>query len=85
MPVANFAETVNYKISTKPLLFLFVMHFPQISNLNSTTAFSILNLNCDVCRNGETPSLYADIDGALVPVAQSLDGSKYQVNRCTHD
>ncbi|XP_023331356.1 translocon-associated protein subunit delta [Eurytemora carolleeae] len=32
------------------------------------------------CGNGETPSLYADIDGALVPVAQSLDGSKYQVS-----
>jgi translocon-associated protein subunit delta len=32
------------------------------------------------CGNGEKPSLYADIDGALVPVSQSLDGSKYQVS-----
>jgi len=32
------------------------------------------------CSNGETPSLYADIDGVLVPVTQSLEGDKYQVS-----
>ena len=31
------------------------------------------------CSNGETPALYADIDGVLVPVTQSLEGDKYQV------
>ena len=38
------------------------------------------------CSNGEKPSLYADIDGALVPVTQSIDGEKYQVWKfiCTH-
>jgi len=32
------------------------------------------------CSNGETPSLYADIGGALAPVSTTLDGSKYQVS-----
>ena len=32
------------------------------------------------CSNGEKPGLWADIDGALVPVAQSIEGDKYQVN-----
>eukprot|EP00088_Acartia_fossae_P038358 TRINITY_DN3973_c0_g2_i1.p1 TRINITY_DN3973_c0_g2~~TRINITY_DN3973_c0_g2_i1.p1 ORF type:complete len:164 (+),score=33.07 TRINITY_DN3973_c0_g2_i1:39-530(+) len=32
------------------------------------------------CGNGETPSLFADIDGDLVPVPQSIDGAKYQVS-----
>ena len=31
------------------------------------------------CSNGEKPALYADIDGALVPVSQSIEGDKYQV------
>ena len=31
------------------------------------------------CSNGEKPSLYADIDGTLVPVTQSIEGDKYQV------
>lgn len=34
------------------------------------------------CTNGEKPSaLYADIDGVLVPVTQSLEGDKYQVRQ----
>ena len=34
------------------------------------------------CTNGEKPSaLYADIDGVLVPVTQSLEGDKYQVQQ----
>ena len=32
-----------------------------------------------VCGNGEKPALYADIDGVLVPVTQSIEGDKYQV------
>jgi len=32
------------------------------------------------CSNGETPSLYADVDGALTPVTTTLDGTKYQVS-----
>jgi translocon-associated protein subunit delta len=32
------------------------------------------------CANGEAPTLFADIDGALVPVIQSLEGDKYQVS-----
>ena len=32
-----------------------------------------------IFRNGEKPTLYADIDGALYPVTRSLDGNKYQV------
>jgi len=32
------------------------------------------------CSNGEKPALYADIDGGLYPVSQSLDGAKYQVS-----
>eukprot|EP00092_Neocalanus_flemingeri_P001575 GFUD01001680.1.p1 GENE.GFUD01001680.1~~GFUD01001680.1.p1 ORF type:complete len:164 (+),score=37.58 GFUD01001680.1:205-696(+) len=32
------------------------------------------------CANGETPTLYADIEGHLVPVIQSLEGDKYQVS-----
>jgi hypothetical protein len=44
------------------------------------------------CSNGEKPALYADVEGTLIPVTQTLDGSKYQVivlrssvrgNRCT--
>ena len=32
------------------------------------------------CGSGDKPSqLWADIDGALVPVTQSLEGDKYQV------
>ena len=31
------------------------------------------------CSNGDKPGLWADIDGALVPVAQSIEGDKYQV------
>ena len=31
------------------------------------------------CSNGEAPALYADVEGALIPVTQTLDGSKYQV------
>jgi hypothetical protein len=31
------------------------------------------------CSNGEAPALYADVEGALIPVTQSLDGKKYQV------
>merc|ERR1712227_1186305 len=29
---------------------------------------------------GEKPSLYADIDGTLVPVTQGIEGHKYQVS-----
>jgi len=32
------------------------------------------------CGNGEKPALFADIDGSLVPVTQSVDGAKYQVS-----
>merc|ERR1719438_763397 len=32
------------------------------------------------CANGEKPSLYADIDGTLVPVTQGIEGDKYQVS-----
>ena len=32
-----------------------------------------------ICGNGEKPALYADIDGILVPVTQSIEGDKYQV------
>jgi len=32
------------------------------------------------CGNGEKPALYADIDGGLYPVTQSVDGTKYQVS-----
>ena len=35
------------------------------------------------CANGETPALFADIDGTLVPVIQSLEGNKYQVSWTT--
>merc|ERR1719342_1427969 len=35
------------------------------------------------CANGETPTLFADINGALVPVIQSLEGDKYQVSWIT--
>ena len=31
------------------------------------------------CANGDKPSLYADIDGTLVPVTQGIEGDKYQV------
>ncbi len=31
------------------------------------------------CSNGEKPALYADVEGTLIPVTQTLDGSKYQV------
>ena len=31
------------------------------------------------CANGDQPSLYADIDGNLVPVTKALEGEKYQV------
>ena len=33
------------------------------------------------CANGDKPSLYADIDGTLVPVTQGIEGDKYQVWR----
>ena len=33
------------------------------------------------CSNGEAPALYADVEGVLLPVTQSLDGSKYQVGK----
>ena len=33
------------------------------------------------CANGEKPSLYADIDGTLVPVTQGIEGDKYQVQK----
>jgi len=32
------------------------------------------------CGNGEKPALYAQIDGGLVPVSTSIDGSKHQVS-----
>ena len=32
------------------------------------------------CANGEQPSLYADIDGNLVPVTKAIEGEKYQVH-----
>eukprot|EP00088_Acartia_fossae_P056664 TRINITY_DN65_c0_g1_i1.p1 TRINITY_DN65_c0_g1~~TRINITY_DN65_c0_g1_i1.p1 ORF type:complete len:167 (-),score=46.05 TRINITY_DN65_c0_g1_i1:912-1412(-) len=32
------------------------------------------------CGNGEKPALFADVEGALVPVSTSMDGSKYQVS-----
>jgi len=32
------------------------------------------------CANGEQPALYADIEGQLVPVVQSLEGDKLQVS-----
>nr|ALS04228.1 translocon-associated protein subunit delta [Acartia pacifica]ALS04229.1 translocon-associated protein subunit delta [Acartia pacifica] len=32
------------------------------------------------CGNNEKPALFADINGALVPVTTSLDGAKYQVS-----
>ena len=35
------------------------------------------------CANGETPALFADINGALTPVIQSLEGDKYQVSWTT--
>lgn len=35
------------------------------------------------CANGEAPALFADINGALVPVIQSLEGDKYQVSWTT--
>ena len=31
------------------------------------------------CANGDQPSLYADIDGNLVPVTKAIEGEKYQV------
>ena len=31
------------------------------------------------CSNGDQPSLYADIDGNLVPVTKAIEGDKYQV------
>jgi translocon-associated protein subunit delta len=33
-----------------------------------------------VCGNGEKHALYANIDGILVPVTQSIEGDKYQVS-----
>ena len=33
-----------------------------------------------VCGNGEKPALYADIEGVLTPVTQSIEGEKYQVS-----
>ena len=35
------------------------------------------------CANGDQPSLYADIDGNLVPVTKAIEGDKYQVNPTT--
>ena len=32
------------------------------------------------CANGDQPSLYADIDGNLVPVTKAIEGEKYQVH-----
>jgi len=32
------------------------------------------------CDGGETPALYADIDGVLMPVMKNLEGDKYQVS-----
>ena len=32
------------------------------------------------CSNGVQPSLYADIDGNLVPVTKAIEGEKYQVH-----
>merc|ERR1711972_1317683 len=32
------------------------------------------------CDGGETPALYADIDGVLMPVTKSSEGEKYQVS-----
>merc|ERR1740123_1565168 len=32
------------------------------------------------CDGGETPALYADIDGVLMPVTKSAEGEKYQVS-----
>jgi hypothetical protein len=31
------------------------------------------------CDNGEAPALFADLEGILVPVVKTMDGSKYQV------
>ena len=33
------------------------------------------------CANGDQPSLYADIDGNLVPVTKAIEGEKYQVDQ----
>ena len=35
------------------------------------------------CANGDQPSLYADIDGNLVPVTKAIEGDKYQVTPTT--
>merc|ERR1712130_969892 len=32
------------------------------------------------CDGGETPALYADIDGILMPATKSAEGDKYQVS-----
>jgi translocon-associated protein subunit delta len=32
------------------------------------------------CDGGETPALYADIEGMLMPVTKSVEGDKYQVS-----
>ena len=32
------------------------------------------------CSSGDQPSLYADIDGSLVPVTKAIEGDKYQVS-----
>ena len=32
-----------------------------------------------ICSNGDQPSLYADIEGSLVPVTKAIEGNKYQV------
>ena len=49
---------------------------PQVLNaIPFITEFTL------ACGNGEKPVLYADIEGELVPVVQSADGAKYQVQR----
>jgi len=45
--------------------------------LNAIPFIAEFSLACD---NGETPALFGDIGGKLVPVVQTLDGSKYQVS-----
>jgi len=35
------------------------------------------------CDGGETPALYADIEGVLMPVTKAIEGDKYQVSWVT--
>ena len=50
--------------------------FPLVQVLNAIPFIAEFSLSCS---NKETPLLYAEVEGNLIPVTQSTDGSKDQV------